>query len=349
MNGRGTAVNTPNRFERLHREPLELEVEYEDDRPPFKTVFYDDASRSILARNDSPDIPFTYSVNPYRGCEHGCIYCYARPYHEYLGFSAGLDFESKIMVKRDAPALLDDALSSAHWNCQMVSLSGNTDCYQPVERVLRLTRGCLEAFLNHRNPVGGITKNTLVTRDSVLLGSMARHGIVRVILSMITLDPALTRVMEPRTATPAKRLLAMRQLAKAGIPVGINVAPVIPGLTDEEIPAILTAAWEHGASFASWSPVRLPGAVEPLFVRWITQTLPDRSEKVLNRIRSIHGGTLNDSRFGMRMRGNGTIAEMIDDLFSLHARKLGLDGGAPELSTANFRRMAKGQMDLFEH
>lgn len=347
IKGRGAAFNPPNRFEQLHYQPLEVELDYEEERPPFRTQFYDDTSRSILAKNDSPDISFTYSINPYRGCEHGCVYCYARPSHEYLGFSAGLDFESKIMVKRDAPRLLEEALRKKSWVPQTVTMSGNTDCYQPAERHFRLTRACLEVFLEFRNPVGIITKNALVLRDLDLLEEMARLNIVHVLISMITLDPDLARKMEPRTATPSARLHAMSELARRGVPVGLNLAPVIPGLTDQEIPALLKAAAENGASAAATSPVRLPGAVEPLFVEWIKRTFPDRAEKVLNRIRDIHEGKLNDSRFGSRMSGKGKIAEMISDLFELNAAKYGLDKGWEELSTNHFRREESGQGELF--
>lgn len=347
IKGRGAAFNPPNRFEQLHYQPLEVELDYEEERPPFRTQFYDDTSRSILAKNDSPDISFTYSINPYRGCEHGCVYCYARPSHEYLGFSAGLDFESKIMVKRDAPRLLEEALRKKSWVPQTVTMSGNTDCYQPAERHFRLTRACLEVFLEFRNPVGIITKNALVLRDLDLLEEMARLNIVHVLISMITLDPDLARKMEPRTATPSARLHAMSELARRGVPVGLNLAPVIPGLTDQEIPALLKAAAENGASAAATSPVRLPGAVEPLFVEWIKRTFPDRAEKVLNRIRDIHEGKLNDSRFGSRMSGKGKIAEMISDLFELNAAKYGLDKGWEELSTKHFRREESGQGELF--
>ncbi|RPH30032.1 PA0069 family radical SAM protein, partial [bacterium] len=278
IKGRGASFNPPNRFEQLQYQPLEVELDYENERPPFRTQFYDDTSRSILAKNDSPDISFTYSINPYRGCEHGCVYCYARPSHEYLGFSAGLDFESKIMVKRNAPSLLEEALRRKSWIPQTVTISGNTDCYQPAERLFRLTRGCLEVFLRFRNPAGIITKNALILRDMDLLQEMARLNIVHVLISMITLDPDLVRKMEPRTATPAARLNAIHELAQHGIPVGLNLAPVIPGLTDQEIPALLKAAADNGATAAAFSPVRLPGAVEPLFIEWISRTFPDRAE-----------------------------------------------------------------------
>jgi DNA repair photolyase len=347
IKGRGAAFNPPNRFEQLQYLPLEVELDYEDERPPFRTQFYGDTSRTILAKNDSPDISFTYSINPYRGCEHGCVYCYARPSHEYLGFSAGLDFESKIMVKRDAPRLLEEALRRKSWVPQTVAISGNTDCYQPAERLFRLTRRCLEVFQHFRNPVGIITKNALILRDIDILQEMARLNIVHVLISMITLDPDLVRKMEPRTATPPARLHTISELARHGIPVGLNLAPVIPGLTDQEIPALLKAAADNGATTAAFSPVRLPGAVEPLFVEWIQRTFPDRAEKVLHRIRNIHEGRLNDSRFGSRMTGKGEFAKVINDLFALHASRYHLDDGWEELTTKHYRRDAGGQGELF--
>lgn len=345
--GRGAGHNPPNRFEQLHAEPFEVDIPYDDDRPPVKTMFFDDTSKSILAKNDSPDIPFTYSVNPYRGCEHGCIYCYARPSHEYLGFSAGLDFESKIMVKRSAPALLHASLLSKKWDPQVVEMSGNTDCYQPVERVLQLTRGCLQVFLELRNPVAIITKNELVTRDLDVLTSLAREQLVHVSLSITTLDESLARIMEPRTSAPRRRLHAIRTLSEAGVPTSISVAPVIPGLTDQEIPSILRAAIEHGAGSASYSVLRLPGAVEGLFTRWINEVAPEKAGKVLERVRSLHAGKLSDSRFGRRMVGEGNVASLIDDLFSITARKLGLPDRRSKLDSSRFRRNAPQQLDFF--
>lgn len=345
--GRGAGHNPPNRFEQLHAEPFEVDVPYDDDRPPVKTMFFDDTSKSILAKNDSPDIPFTYSVNPYRGCEHGCIYCYARPSHEYLGFSAGLDFESRIMVKRNAPALLRAALLSRKWVPQVVEMCGNTDCYQPVERVLHLTRGCLQVFLDFRNPVAIITKNELVTRDVDVLTALAREQLVHVSLSITTLDESLARIMEPRTSAPRRRLAAIRALADAGVPASVSVAPVIPGLTDQEIPSILRAAADSGASSASYSVLRLPGAVEGLFTTWITEAVPEKAKKVLDRVRELHAGKLSDSTFGRRMRGEGNTADLIDDLFSITARKVGLPDRRERLDSSKFRRQAPRQLDFF--
>jgi DNA repair photolyase len=343
---RGALSNPPNRFE-----PLTIEPDpdwYDPDEPPPATRFYRDHSRSILTTNDSPDVGFDVSVNPYRGCEHGCIYCYARPTHEYLGFSAGLDFETRIMIKQDAAALLRAELASPRWRPQVISLSGVTDCYQPVERRLGLTRQCLEVLARCRNPVTVITKNMLVTRDIDLLRELARHNAVAVVLSMPTHQPDLRRFLEPRTSPPAARLAALSKLAEAGVPAGVLVAPVIPALTDHEIASILRAAASAGARFAAYQVLRLPGAVGPLFEQWLKERFPERKEKILNRIRSTHGGRLKDSRFGLRMRGEGIHADQIRRLFDVGCRRAGLRHGFPELSTAAFRRPGGSQLELFD-
>jgi DNA repair photolyase len=311
------------------------------------TEFFVDSTRSILARNDSPDIPFRYSINPYRGCEHGCIYCYARPSHEYLGFSAGTDFESKILVKPDAPALLEQAFERKSWRPQVVAFSGNTDPYQPAERQLELTRRCLEVFLKFRNPISVITKNFLVARDIDILQQLAALDLVHVHISITTNNSELARVMEPRTSAPARRLEAVEKLAAGGIPTGVNVAPVIPGLTDEEMPAILRAAAARGAKTAAYILVRLPGAVEPLFVEWLKRALPLRASKILSRLREVRGGRMSDSRFGSRMSGEGKLAESIQDLFRLTCRRYHLNEQEIELSTRHFTRPSARQPGLF--
>ncbi len=344
--GRAASFNPPNRFEKHHLEPIEIDIPYEE-VPPVPTTFYNDTSRTILARNDSPDLPFTYSINPYRGCEHGCIYCYARPSHEYLGFSAGLDFETKIMVKMDAPQLLEETLQKKSWQPQIVVFSGNTDCYQPVDRKLQLTRKCLEVFLKYRNPVGLITKNALVLRDADVLQEMSHLKLVHVMLSITTLDADLARIMEPRTSSPTNRLKTVEELSKQGITVGVNVAPIIPGLTDEEIPAILKAAVDHGASSAYYMLVRLPGAVEPLFLDWLQRNFPDRAGKIINRIKDTRQGRMSDSRFGSRMKGEGEIADAIVSLFKLNANKLNLQRRWEDLSVEHFRHPTSPQMSLF--
>ena len=345
IHGRGAGFNPANRFEALHLEP-DPEEEHDPERPRRQTVYYRDFTRTIIAHNDSPDVGFESSINPYRGCEHGCIYCYARPTHEFLGFSAGLDFESRIMVKENAAELLAEELSSPSWKPQTLVMSGVTDPYQPVERRLKITRSCLEVLARFRNPVGIITKNQLVTRDLDLLGELAAHQAAAVNISITSLDPKLQRVLEPRTSTPRARLQAIRELRAAGIPVGVMSAPVIPGLNDHEVPAILEAAGEAGARFAGYTVVRLPYAVAPLFERWLEEHFPDRKEKVLGRIRHLRGGEkLNDPRFKTRMRGEGIFAEQIRDLFTVGCKRAGMHD-RPVLSTAGFRRPNE-QLSLF--
>jgi DNA repair photolyase len=274
------------------------------------------------------------------------VYCYARPYHEYLGFSAGLDFESKIMVKEDAPELLREELSKKTWTPKVIALSGVTDCYQPVERKLEITRKCLQVFAEFRNPVAIVTKNHLVTRDLDVLRDLAAHRAVSVTLSIATLDGDLHRVMEPRTSVPARRLAAIETLANAGIPAGVFMAPVIPGLTDHEIPAILKTARDAGARHAGWVMLRLPHGVKDLFAAWIERHHPDRAKKVLNRIREMRGGDLNDPQFGTRMRGEGAFADTVERLFDVTCRKLGMNEEREHLSTASFRRPTT-QLELF--
>lgn len=343
VKGRGVAYDPPNRFETVH---VEMEPgHYAEEKP--RTEFLADATRSIVARNQSPDVGFDASVNPYRGCEHGCVYCYARPTHEYLGFSSGLDFERKILVKLRAPELLRDALSRPSWRPQVLGMCGVTDAFQPVERRLRLTRGCLKVLRDFRNPVTIVTKNHLVTRDADILAEMAAHACAQVTISVTTLRNELQRVMEPRTSIPARRLDAIRRLAGAGVPVGVFVAPVIPGLTDEEIPAIIQSAAEAGARYASYLILRLPRGVADHFTRWLDAHFPDRREKVLGRIRDMRGGKLNDPAFHRRFRGEGEYAGQIRGLFRAAVRKAGLDRKPRPLSTAAFRRGGGVQGDLF--
>ncbi|NKE70921.1 PA0069 family radical SAM protein [Candidatus Manganitrophus noduliformans] len=343
MKGRGSASNPPNRFEKTHRF---IEEEESGMTLPV-TQFLQDCSRSIIAYNNSPDVGFEASINPYRGCEHGCVYCYARPTHEYLGYSAGLDFETKIMVKEDAPLLLRKELQRPAWKPQVLAMSGVTDPYQPVEGKRRLTRQCLEVLLEFRNPVVIITKNRRVVRDLDLLSELAAFQSVAVFLSITTLNGNLCAVLEPRTSPPDRKLEAVSILAKAGVPTGVLVAPVIPGLTDHEIPNILRSAAAAGAAFAGVVPLRLPYAVAPLFETWLERYLPDQKEKVLNRIRSVRGGKLNDPRFGSRMEGEGIFSDQIKSLFNLACRKYGIAGRPPLLSTAHFRSSQPVQEHLF--
>jgi DNA repair photolyase len=340
--GRGAGINPPNRFESTHHE-LELEqVEFDQDyleslgRPA--TEYLPDESRSIIAKNDSPDVGFEVSFNPYRGCEHGCVYCYARPTHEYLGFSAGLDFETKIMVKYDAPELLREALSSPRWRPRVLGVSGVTDAYQPVERRLELTRRCLQVLAEFRQGVAIITKNRLVTRDLDVLGELAKHSAAGVFVSVTSLDDDLVGRLEPRTTRPAGRLKAISALAAAGIPVGVMVAPIIPGLTEHEMPAILKAAAAAGARSAGYTIVRLPMEVSSVFAEWLERHFPLKKQKVLERIRAMHDGKLNDSRFGVRMGGAGKAAELVNRMFRLTCRRLGLNQAPWPVSAEAFRR-----------
>ena len=341
LRGRGTGHNPKNRFEAT-------ELLLDQAAGPVKTRFYRDDSRTILSKNNSPDIPFDLSLNPYRGCEHGCAYCYARQYHEFAGFSCGLDFESKIMVKEKAPELLRRELMHRHWRPQVIALSGATDCYQPVERSLRLTRGCLEVLHEFRNPVSIVTKNGLVSRDLDLLSGLAEVGAAVVSLSITTLDGELASKLEPRAASPRRRLRTISELAEGGVPVGVMVAPVIPGLNDHEVPEILAAARGAGARFACYQSLRLPHGVAGLFDRWLEEHLPDQRKKILRRVESLHGGELGDPGCGVRMRGLGPFAEEIRDLFRLSRSRAGFsDEEGVALSAASFRRPGPRQGQLF--
>jgi DNA repair photolyase len=344
IKGRGAAGNPANRFEQI---VLEREEDWNpaEDRP-LRTQFLRDATSSIITYNNSPDVGFDASINPYRGCEHGCIYCYARPTHEYLGFSPGLDFESKIMVKENAPELLRKELSSPKWQPQTLVMSGVTDCYQPIERKFEITRRCLQVLAEFRNPVAIITKNYLVTRDIDVLKELAAHNLVAVNLSVTTLDPSLTPILEPRSSSPEFRLKAIRQLSEAGIPVGFMVAPVVPGLTDHEIPRIVAAAVAAGARSAGYVTLRLPYAVKDLFENWLARHFPDRKDKVLNRLRALRDGKLYKSEFHSRMTGEGIFAEQIERMFDVACRKAGIGEDRHQLSTASFRRPAGPQMEL---
>jgi len=352
IRGRGASWSPANRFEKLHVDLGDSDVVQvgQDDveRPRRSTQYFRDGTKTIISRNNSPDVGFETSVNPYRGCEHGCIYCYARPTHEYLGFSAGLDFESKIMVKMDAPELLKVELESPRWKPQVLVMSGVTDPYQPIERKLRITRGCLEVLAQFRNPVAIITKNRLVTRDLDLLGELATYSAAAVNISVTSLDSKLQRVLEPRTSLPEARLEAISQLRAAGIPAGVMVAPIIPGLTDHEVPRILEACAKAGAQFAGYTIVRLPWAVAPLFEHWLEERFPDRKEKILGRIRDLRGnGRLNNSQWRTRMTGEGIFAEQIASLFEIGCRRAGI-GERPTLSTAAFRP-TREQLTLLQY
>jgi DNA repair photolyase len=355
IRGRGAAANPVNRFELIETVPdvetLDEDLLAEGELPLPQTQLIRDATRTIIARNDSPDVGFNTSVNPYRGCEHGCIYCFARPTHEYFGLSAGLDFETKIFVKTDAAELLRKEFMKKSWTPQVIAISGVTDPYQPVERKLRITRSVVEVMAEFRNPMTVITKNHLVTRDIDLYQELAAHDCISINLSITTLRQDLQHIMEPRTSIPARRLAAVEKLAKAGIPVGIMVAPIIPGLTDEEMPSILQAARDAGARWAGFVILRLPHAVAPLVDDWLERHFPDRREKVLNRVREMRHGKMYDSRWGVRATGEGEFAEQIASLFRLARKKAGYeDRSWDALSTANFKRppVPGSQISLFD-
>jgi DNA repair photolyase len=344
--GRGTGTNASGRFEKAKIEREALETWEEEEAPGPRTNFFTDHSKSILTRNDSPDIPFSVSVNPYRGCEHGCVYCYARPTHEYLGLSAGLDFETKIFVKENAPLLLRKELLKPAYTPEVIAFSGITDCYQPAERRYRLTRQCLEVLSEFRNPFTIISKNQLVRRDIDLIAPMAELGCAAVFVTVTSLDSGLAAKLEPRTARPMARLETIRQLSAAGIPVGVMIAPVIPGLTDHEMPKILEACAEAGARMAGFVPLRLPYGVTELFSEWLEAHYPDRKEKVLGRIREIRGGKLNDPNFGSRMQGTGEFAKMMGAMFDRYSKKFALNQRRLALTAEHFRRPGE-QLGLF--
>lgn len=342
VRGRGATANPAGRFETLEAvteaETYDALLECNEEAPDaqIKTEVFVDASKSIISTNDSPDIGMETTLNPYRGCEHGCIYCYARPGHEYLGLSAGLDFETKIFTKPDAARLLKEKLSSKAWQPKVITLSGVTDCYQPLERDLKITRSCLEVLRDFRNPAAIITKNALVTRDIDIFADMAVHECISINMSVTTLDAKVSRLMEPRASQPYLRLKAIETLARAGIPVGIMIGPVVPGLTDHELPAILKAVADAGARHAHYTMLRLPHGVKDLFQVWAAKNYPDRAEKILNRVRSVRNGKLYDSEFGTRMTGEGVFADQVAAMFSLYKKKYGLTQ-RQELSTAHFR------------
>lgn len=339
--GRGTGLSPANRFEKIHSEAdwehVAGDEEFHDSRLAIATEYLADDSQSIVSENDSPDLFFRYSLNPYRGCIHGCSYCYARPTHEYLGMNAGIDFESRILVKKKAPELFREWLARPNWQPEPIMLSGVTDCYQPAEREFRLTRGCLEVAHEARQPLWMITKNALVARDLDVLAEMAKWRGIAVAISVTTLDRDLACHMEPRTSSIHARLRTISELAAAGIPTAVMMGPVIPGLTDHEIPAVLKAAADAGATSAGYNMLRLPLAVEPIFLDWLERTIPEKKDRVLSRIRSVRDGKTSSSRWGERMRGTGEIAAQIKQTFQLFATKYKLTDRGHSLNTAEFR------------
>lgn len=345
--GRGAQYNPKNRF--LKGEYVQEHAEAIDDweREVRKTEYIYDENKTLVNKVTSPDVGMMYSANPYQGCEHGCIYCYARNSHEYWGFSAGLDFESRIVVKKNAPALLKKFFENKNWQPQVISLSGNTDCYQPIERKMRITRKLLEICLEYRNPVGVLTKNALVLRDLDILQELNKYNLIRVFSSITSLDEDLRKVLEPRTASYKSRLKVVETMSKNGIPTGIMNAPLIPGLNDMHMHDVLKAASEAGAKWAGYTVVRLNGAIGEIFKDWLYKAFPDRADKVWHQICECHGGTVNDSRFGNRIVGDGKFAELIKVQFNLYCRKYGLNQTAMEWNTKDFRRIRNSQLPLF--
>lgn len=346
--GRGAQFNSANSFSAHQYEPDASEEGFDEDFPAsaVKTQFFEETPKQIISRPKSPDIGFAASINPYQGCEHGCIYCYARPSHEYWGFSAGLDFESKIMVKKNAPELLEKQFQARSYKPAVIHFSGNTDCYQPAERTYQLTRRMLQLCLRYRNPVSIITKNALILRDLDILTKLAELNLVSVAISITTANENLRLLMEPRTVTATQRFRTMGTLHQAGIPVGVMTAPIIPGLNDHELLNLVKLAAEQGACWAAYTIVRLNGALGPLFTDWLKQTFPDRVDRILNQIAECHGGQLNDSRFKTRMSGEGQYAQYIAQTHRIACQKY-LAGRRPvELTTTLFR--PAGQIGLFE-
>ena len=361
IKGRGATINPGNRFRRDTREavddgwtppPAEGKAEGEDkELPPLKTTVTIQRSRTIIARNASPDIPFTQSINPYQGCEHGCVYCYARPTHAYLDLSPGLDFETKLFAKPNAAALLTAELAKPGYVCDAIAMGTNTDPYQPIEREWKITRQILEVLSACEHPVSIVTKSALVERDIDLLAPMAAKNLARVYVSITTLDRDLARTLEPRAAAPHRRLAAVKALSDAGIPVGVMTAPIIPQLTDKDLEAILDAASANGARYAGWTLVRLPHEVKDLFRDWLAQHYPLRAEHVMSMIQQMRGGRDNDPQFGSRMRGQGLFADLISRRFDVECQRLGLNRERAPMDTSRFTpprtEAQRAQLTLF--
>ncbi|WP_340104767.1 PA0069 family radical SAM protein [Rhodohalobacter sp. 8-1] len=345
IKGKGASTNPSHRF-------TDESIEYDIDettgqlQKPARKI-HTDHTKGIISKNQSPDIPFDVSINPYRGCEHGCAYCYARPTHEFLNMSPGLDFETKIVAKYDAPKLLREKLASESWKPQTLVMSGVTDPYQPVEKELKITRQCIEVLTESYHPLVIITKNYGVTRDIDLLKKLADVRAVRVVLSITSLKNELIGTLEPRTSRPKKRLKAVRELTEAGIPVHVNIAPIIPGLTDEEIVPIMEASAEAGAESVSCTILRLPYSVKDIFLKWLDDHQPNRKQKVINKLKSLKDGKLNRSEFGERFRGDGAYGEQIRQLMDIHKKRLGLNKNREPLNCGDFRRPATDQLTLF--
>lgn len=351
IKGRGAQLNVSNRFDSQSHEFRDDYLNYcameGDEAQNTKTVLIDTFPKTIVNKVNSPDIRMGFSLNPYQGCEHGCVYCYARNSHEYWGYSAGLDFEQKILVKRNAVELLEKKLQSSRWEAAPIVLSGNTDCYQPVEKQLQITRKLLQTFLKYKHPVGIITKNALVQRDLDILRELAADNLVQVHLSITSLDEGVRRMLEPRTATVKKRLETVEKLSTANIPVHVMMAPIIPGINSHEILPLVKAVADKGALSVGYTMVRLNGAIGGIFSDWIKKTMPDRAEKVLHQIQQCHGGNLNDSQFGRRMKGAGNIAEQVEQQFRIARKKFLKGRSMPSLNCSLHREYKDGQMRLF--
>lgn len=345
--GRGAQFNPKNRF--LKGEYVQEHAEAIDEWEQEKrhTEYILDDSKTLVNKVTSPDVGMMYSANPYQGCEHGCVYCYARNSHEYWGYSAGIDFESRIVVKKNAPALLRKFFENKSWEPATISLSGNTDCYQPIERRMKITRALLEICLEYRNPVGIITKNALVLRDLDIIKELASMNLVRVFTSITSLDEGLRQVMEPRTASYKSRLKVVETLSKEGVPTGIMNAPLIPGLNDMHMHDVLKSASDAGAKWAGYTLVRLNGAIGNIFKDWLYKAFPDRADKVWHQICECHDGQVSDSRWGNRIVGDGKYAELIRDQFKLYCRKYNFNEDRSELNTTLFRRLKNKQLSLF--
>jgi DNA repair photolyase len=347
--GRGSLSNASGRFEPHARLVFDDGWQSLEELPPFKTLVQEERARKIITRNESPDIGFDRSINPYRGCEHGCIYCYARPTHAYQGLSPGLDFETKLFVKPDAPELLAKELAAPGYRPRMIALGTNTDPYQPIERKWRVTRRILEVLRAAGHPVGIVTKSALITRDLDILSDMAAKGLAKVALSITTLDHRLARAMEPRASTPARRLEAIRSLAHAGIPAAVMVAPVIPAINDSEIERVLDAAAAAGASEAGYVMLRMPLEIKDLFREWLQEHFPDKYRHVISLVRDLHGGKDYDATFGKRQTGTGPYAWSIGRRFEIACKRLGLNRRRLRLTAAHFHPpvSAGDQLDLF--
>lgn len=348
--GRGARTNATGRFEPVVHEDFDDGWTAEDETPaPLRTTLTPEHARKIITTNTSPDVGFDRSINPYKGCEHGCIYCYARPSHAWMGLSPGLDFESRLFFKPEGPRLLEQELAARKYVCKRIHIGGNTDPYQPVERTQKITRGLLEVLQRFNQPFSIITKSNLITRDLDILGPMGRDGLASALVSITTLDRDLARAMEPRAATPARRLDAVKRLADAGVPVGVGFAPVIPGLNDHELEAVLEAAAKAGATTAMYVTLRLPLEIRTLFAEWLADARPDRAARVMSLVRQTRGGKDYDADWSQRMKGTGPVADLISARFKAAVKRYGLDGPRHELDVTKFRvpADARAQLELF--